>query len=278
MADPAVTPEATKPVPGSPEHDAAMAAKFDAQQAGIGATPAADAPVKPEHVPEKFWDATTGQVNYEAWSKSTTEAERRITELSTGKTTPADQKPAGDTTPAADTPEAKAAQEALSAKGMDLGEFSKEFSEKGALSDESYEKLVKSGFSRDLVDSFIAGQVALANQRDSVGYQEAGGKDKFVQMAEWSKTNMTDAERASFNKAMTGTVEDMKLAIGGLKARYQAAEGSDPALIGGKGGDGGTAAFASRAEMTAAIKDPRYAKDPAYRAVVEKRIGAMTNY
>ena len=34
-----------------------------------------DAPVRPEHVPEKFWDAKTGEVNFEAWNTAHTALE-----------------------------------------------------------------------------------------------------------------------------------------------------------------------------------------------------------
>jgi hypothetical protein len=69
----------------------------------------------------------------------------------------------------------------------------------------------------------------------------------------------------------------IKMAVAGLKARYEQANGaSSGRLIQGdvKGPSGG--AFRSIAEIVEAMKDPRYAKDPAYRSDVEKRV-ALSN-
>ena len=58
-----------------------------------------------------------------------------------------------------------------------------------------------------------------------------------------------------------------------LMARYRAENSRGPdRIIEGKRGSADVG-FASKAEMVAAMQDPRYAKDPAYRAQVIRRIG-----
>ena len=270
MADPVVVAPVAPVVPptlGTPEYDAAMAAKFDSHQSGEGAPPPSpDAPKKPEHVPEKFWDAKTGQVDFASWAKSTQEAEAKITELAKGK--PSATPPADGATPPQD--DAQAAQ-ALQAKGMDLNVFTEEFVEKGALTPESYAKLEAAGYTKEVVDQYIEGRVAVASQRDSVAYEAAGGEESYTEMAKWAAVNLTPAERQAYNDSLRGSVEQMKLAIGGLKARYQAASGSDPQLVGGARG-AGDSGFESMAQVTAAMKDPRYGSDPAYRKQVEQKL------
>ena len=52
-------------------------------------------------------------------------------------------------------------------------------------------------------------------------------------------------------------------------------EGSLPSItLQGKGGSQNLELFESQEQMFAAIRDPRYKKDPAYQATVTKRIRA----
>lgn len=265
--------QAAAPVPGTPEYDAAMAAKFDAAQdaaAKLGApqAPAAEAAQRPEHIPEKFWDAATGQVRLDELAKSYTELERKQAEP------PKAPAATEQTPPAPQTDEQKAAAEALAQKGLNMADFSTEFAEKGELSLASYTTLEKAGIPRDMVDRFIEGEQLRADRRDSTLMQEAGGNEKWATMSAWSEKNLTPGERQVFNETVSkGSMDAAKLAMAGLRQRFEAANGRDPALLGGDRG-GPAAGYRSQAEMTAAIRDPRYKIDPAYRADVTAKIGA----
>lgn len=262
--------------PGTPEHDAAMAKKFDES----GGKPAAviEPATKPEGVPDKFWNATTGAVDYAAWGKSTAELETAFTK---SKQAPTDEgkKPATEEKSAGlkiDKPaEGADPAAALADKGLDINEFNTEFAAKGELGEESYAKLAKVGFDKATVDSVIAGQVALAEKRDNEGFAVAGGKEEFAKMSSWAAANMTAAEREAFNAAVSSpSVETMKLAVSGLRSRYEAVNGKAPTLVGGQPSSNSDVGFASTAEMTAAMRDPRYKKDTAYRASVEAKVAA----
>lgn len=259
------------PQPGTPEYDAAMVAKFDA------ANPQAVTPepaTRPEHVPEKFWNAETGQVDMVAWSQSYKELEQKQSQAPS-------QDPAAKPAVGADGKPVEGSDDAakvLEGKGLDINTFSQEFQNSGELSADSYAKLEAAGLPKAMVDSYIAGQMALSEQRNAQGYEIAGGKDEFAKMTEWAKTGFNAAEIAAFNTAVTGTAEQMQLAVAGLRARYEAANGREPGLLGGKPGATGTQGYASRAEMTTDMKDPRYAKDPAFRAKVEAKLAATTAF
>jgi len=193
-------------------------------------------------------------------------------------TPPADAaKPADEATPKAD--EKDPAAEAAKSAGLDMTALNEEFATSGTLSEASYQALDKVGISKDVVDNYIAGQQALAVQRDNEGYGLAGGKDQYTNMVTWAASNMSPAEIEAFNGSVTGDPAQMKQAILGLKAAYEGALGSDPALLkGGASVPSGETAFGSRAEVTAAMRDRRYANDPAYRAMVERRVGLMDNF
>jgi hypothetical protein len=64
----------------------------------------------------------------------------------------------------------------------------------------------------------------------------------------------------------------VKLAVSGLQTQYQAAEGTDPSLIGGQSSNSTGGNYSSWAEVTQAMSDPRYNSDPAYRQSVSTKI------
>jgi hypothetical protein len=159
---------------------------------------------------------------------------------------------------------------------IDTASMAREFADTGALSEARYAELAASGVDKATVDSYIAGQLALATARDSEGFNLAGGKEAYTAMAAWAQANMSADDLAAFDSAVTGSPAQMRQAITALKSQYTAANGSIPQLNNGvPSGSGGETAFASRAEVTAAIRDSRYRADPAYRSMVERRIGLM---
>ena len=69
----------------------------------------------------------------------------------------------------------------------------------------------------------------------------------------------------------TGSIEAIKLAVAGLKAQYDNANGVEGRMVTGKAPVNSGDIFRSQAELVAAMNDPRYDRDPAYRQdVVEK--------
>lgn len=245
-----------------------MVAKVDALAATFqppGAAPAA-APARPEHIPEKFWDASTGTARVDEMAKAYAELEK----VRAGTTPPAP--PAAQPTDPAKAPDGAPA-------GVDYAALTTEFTEKGALSEASYKLLADKGIPKEVVDSYIESQKVAAQATTQAAVSEAhglaGSAEAYSAMLDWAATNLSAAEQAAFDKAVVGDPANRKQAIVALKAQYQAARGSAPNLLSGEGASSGVGAFQSRAEVTAAMRDPRYKADPAYRADVERRIGAM---
>lgn len=155
--------------------------------------------------------------------------------------------------------------------GLDIDQMQQRYAQNGQLSEEHYKALEKRGITREIVDQYIAGQEAQAEKyRDSI-ISKVGGQDNFSAMAEWAKVNMSEQEIAAYNKATSSA--DMTVvenAVLGLAYRYQSAVGKDPKLLGGQ--TAGSSGFQSVAQLTEAMKDPRYEKDPAYRKDVQNRL------
>ena len=163
------------------------------------------------------------------------------------------------------------AEEIAKDAGLDINQMQQWYAQNGQLSEEHYKALEKSGIPKEIVDQYIAGQEAQAEKyRDSI-ISKVGGQDNFSAMAEWAKVNMSEQEIAAYNK--TTSSADMAVvenAVLGLAYRYQSAVGKDPKLLGGQ--TAGSSGFQSVAQLTEAMKDPRYEKDPAYRKDVQNRL------
>lgn len=163
------------------------------------------------------------------------------------------------------------AEEIAMDAGLDINQMRQWYEQNGQLSEEHYKSLEKSGIPKEIVDQYIAGQEAQAEKyRDSI-ISKVGGQDNFSAMAEWAKVNMSEQEIAAYNKATSSA--DMTVvenAVLGLAYRYQSAVGKDPKLLGGQ--TAGSSGFQSVAQLTEAMKDPRYEKDPAYRKDVQNRL------
>ena len=124
------------------------------------------------------------------------------------------------------------------------------------------------------MDSYIAGQEQLATSMRTKMFDSVGGEETYTTMMEWASTNLNAGEVEAYNTTMnSGNTDQIQMSVHGLKARYTAANGSDPKLI-----SGDTAAanaggrFDSVAQLTEAMRDPRYAKDSAFRQSVQNKL------
>ena len=158
----------------------------------------------------------------------------------------------------------------------DFSDFTSEFSETGDVSEESREKISSWGIPREMIDGYIEGQKAVLDGHFNAVYSEVGGEENYNQMIEWAGENLAESEIDVFNsQVMNGTSEESMFAIRSLSSRWTMDGGgntSAPLIQGSTGTTGSSGAFRSLAEMTQAMKDPRYHKDPAYRQDIQNRL------
>ncbi|KAA3452722.1 hypothetical protein C7I87_00650 [Mesorhizobium sp. SARCC-RB16n] len=233
-------------------------------------------PVRPDSVPEKFWDAEKGVVNHEALLASYTELEKKVgapkeeTKPEGEKTAEQIAKEAADKAAAEDAP--KKASEVVA----DLN--SKFLAQDGKLTDADYAAAEAIGHDRATVDAFIAGQQALAEVATQRITSAAGGKESMDRMFAWASTSIPAAEIETFNKSFEGSdVNAAVVAMEQLKAKYEAANGKDPTLVAGKPGANASDVFTSWAQVQAAMGDERYSKDHAYRTQIEQKLARSNN-
>ena len=165
------------------------------------------------------------------------------------------------------------AEDAVENAGLNFDTLAQEYAEKGQLGDESYKALEQSGIPKAYVDQFIAGQKAIGEQQTNTVKDMVGGNEAYTEMASWASKNMSDGEKKAYNAAVNSAdMDTVKLAVDGLRAKYQAANGTEPNLVQGKATPVAEQGYSSWAEVTEAMADPRYAKDPAYQAAVKAKI------
>ena len=101
----------------------------------------------------------------------------------------------------------------------------------------------------------------------------AGGEDSYSSIINWSKSNLDKSAISAFDQVVeTGSIEAIKLAVSGLKAQYDNANGVEGRMVTGKTAPPNNSdVFRSQAELVSAMNDRRYDSDPAYRQdVIEK--------
>lgn len=152
-----------------------------------------------------------------------------------------------------------------------------EFSETGQLTDKTFIELEKAGLPRHIVESHIAGREAVSTSQALEIQQEVGGNANYNAMSDWAAENLSDSDLEAFNSIVeTGSVEQAKMAVKGLYSQFISAGGQPPELTQGNTSGSSVKPFGSAAQVTEAMRDPRYSSDPAYRANVEQRL-AVSN-
>lgn len=164
-------------------------------------------------------------------------------------------------------------------------QWTQEFMEHGALSEESQKDVLESVFKDDVPEemkleymkTFTAGLDALRTAAANEQFAIVGGVDQYQDMLEWGAKNLSAEEIEVFDAEVTA--DDMgkrAAAIKGLYARMQLATGGkpdfEPDLSHSAGRHGGEPIIGSRQELMQIQRTDRYKKDPAYRELVARQL------
>tara|TARA_B100000131_G_scaffold309884_1_gene340909 strand:- start:392 stop:1174 length:783 start_codon:yes stop_codon:yes gene_type:complete len=149
------------------------------------------------------------------------------------------------------------------------------YSNEGQLSKETMDKFGEMS-SQDLVNAYMAIQQNnplpegqqypdLTDAEMNTIYNSAGGERAYEQLVTWAGDNLDQTKLDAFNNIVDqGNATAIQIALSGLKAEYENAEGYEGRMLTGKGARSADL-FRSQAEVVAAMNDPRYDRDPAYR-------------
>lgn len=106
----------------------------------------------------------------------------------------------------------------------------------------------------------------LTEQQAGALMQMVGGEAAYNDMLAWAGQELNSTEINMFDGVIQkGDPASIYYAVQNLFNRYQSATGSDGELLTGRGATEKPDVFRSQAEVVAAMRDPRYDKDPAFR-------------
>lgn len=209
---------------------------------------------RPEWLPEKFKSP-------EALAEAYAELERKIS----------------SNTPEAPSEDVGDVKSVVTAAGVDFDAMQTEYNTNGELSEATYTRLSEAGFPKGLVDGWIAGQKALATQATNNILSEVGGEKVYAKATEWAATNLSEGERAAYNKVVAnGTVDEVVFAMKGLIARSGVTEVTTPPpsekMVDGSSSTAGVTPYGSVDEFKADMRNQAYSKDASFRAKVDARL------
>ena len=163
-----------------------------------------------------------------------------------------------------------------------INEASEEYwANEGTLSEETIERFSEMS-SQDLVNAYIEIQsknpqanpqgVEMSDAQVNSVMNAAGGEANYNRIVEWAASNLDNRSIDAFDSVVdSGNPAAINIAFAGLKSRYEEANGYEGRMLQGKAASSGGDLYRSQAELVAAMSDPRYDSDPAYRAdVIEK--------
>src|SRR5210317_176605 len=151
-----------------------------------------------------------------------------------------------------------------------LNEASQEYAQEGKLTEETFEKLSQMD-SKDLLEAYM--QIQSNPQVEDFTAEQVtdiqnfvGGEQQYNGLVSWAAENMPENFVQAFDNLINvGDPDMVKLAVVGLQAAFQEANGYEGRMLSGKPAQTQQDVFRSQAEVVQAMADPRYDRDPAYR-------------
>jgi len=164
-----------------------------------------------------------------------------------------------------------------------IAEASDEFyANEGQLSEETMQEFSKMS-SQDLVEAFMeiqrnnpdvgnAPTPDLTDAEMNQVYNSAGGEAEYNKLTAWAAENISEDKLDAFNSVIDrGEALAIQMAVAGLRSEYESQEGYEGRMLQGKAARA-VDSFRSQAEVVAAMSDPRYERDEAYRQDVYDKL------
>ena len=172
--------------------------------------------------------------------------------------------------------------ETLKAADIDPQDISTRFTESGEISEEDYTKLENAGFSRSIIDSYLAGvraqngqAVEMAERQVQEVKDSVGGDAEYSKVTTWASQNLPPEDVEAFNSLLErGDAFAIRMATQGLYSQYKNAMGTEPSLVSGRSSESGPSPFRTTQEVVAAMRDPRYNSDAAYTENVQRKLAS----
>ena len=234
-----MTEQATQPENGSDEYNQQKAAEFNA---GHG-TPSSEnidsapIPLKPENGQDKFYNAETGEYNWQ---------------------------------PEAETDDA--ALSIVSNAGLDVDSLIQQIQQEGNLSDEAKNALIATGVDASLIDSYVDNLKFRMDAESKAALEYVGGEEEWGKINAWAENNLSVEDKAAYNDTLNG--ENWKMAADAIKSRM--GQNAEPNLMLGNELGNTASGYRSRAEMKKDMSNPEYKSNPTFRQSVIDKMSVST--
>lgn len=228
-------------------------------------------PTRPEWLPENFKSPEDLANSYKELQREYTKTREELKKAS-GDAENTSENTAENAEKPETTPDQEAASEELEKRGLDMNALSQEYMENGELSADSYKALEAAGIDKNTVDNYIAGMQAKTQLELAETYALAGGEDAYNKITEWAAKNLSEDDIKAYDAAVTsGDAHQRKLAVDGLKARFEKEYGSLEDLPQAGNSVSTAERYESVQELQADMNNPRYGVDDAFtQRVVQK--------
>ena len=164
-----------------------------------------------------------------------------------------------------------------------INEASEEYyANDGTLSEETIEKF-SSMSSQDLVNAYLEIQAnnpqapqqaaVMSNAQVNQVQNQAGGEANYNAVTAWANENLPTNQIDAYDSVVdSGNPAAIGIAFQGLQSQYNEANGYEGRMLQGTPAGSSGQVYRSQAELVAAMGDPRYDSDPAYRADVIQKL------
>ena len=158
---------------------------------------------------------------------------------------------------------------------------SAEYYESGELTPETMEKF-KEMSSSDLVETYMKMQKEqppapqgrdLTETETNTIFNQVGGEAAYQNLMEWASESLPEQYTKAYDDIIDrGDAYSIQIALAGIQAQYEQANGVEGNLRTGRGVVEQADVFRSQAEVIEAMNDRRYDTDPAYRQDVFQKL------
>ena len=154
------------------------------------------------------------------------------------------------------------------------------FNENGELSEEMIQQFSEMS-SSDLVSAYIESQANtpqveapdLSESEVAQIKNQVGGDEQYTNLMGWAAENIPSEIVEAYDSLVdSGNASAIALALRGISAEYENSNGYEGRMLTGNAATSTPDVFRSQAEVVAAMQDPRYDRDAAYREDVFRKL------
>lgn len=160
----------------------------------------------------------------------------------------------------------------LADKGIEFEKCAEEYEANGNLSEETYKKLAEAGYTKAVVDAYIAGVEAKATKITNTILEKVGGEAEYNKLAKFIQAKGNAAVDAYNALVDSGNLSALIMFLNGVKAEMTLTKGTANRTVLGGQGNNAVKGFETEADMVKAMTDPRYKSDPDYAKKVAMKL------